>query len=276
MFTPTFALQLTAAERAELDAMTRATRIPAGLARRARLILALAAGTPYDTITGALGFAPSSISRWKRRFHRARVMGLRDAPRGGRPDRLSPAREAKIIAATQRPPPAPYTHWSVRRLARRLGVSPATVHRVWQRAGLKPHRFGRYVASPDPDFEQKAADIIGLYLQPPAHAAVFCVDEKTAIQALDRRDPVLPLSPGRAERHGFEYVRHGALVVCRARRGNGAGGGPHRAAPHQQRVPGVPRPARRDPAPVPRHSSHRRQLLGAQDQGGRGLARGPP
>src|SRR5213083_1495980 len=196
MFTPTFALQLTAAERAELDAMTRATRIPAGLARRARLILALAAGTPYDTITGALGFAPSSISRWKRRFHRARVMGLRDAPRGGRPDRLSPAREAKIIAATQRPPPAPYTHWSVRRLARRLGVSPATVHRVWQRAGLKPHRFGRYVASPDPDFEQKAADIIGLYLQPPAHAAVFCVDEKTAIQALDRRDPVLPRSPG--------------------------------------------------------------------------------
>src|SRR5438094_5542903 len=216
MFTPTFALQLTAAERAELDAMTRATRIPAGLARRARLILALAAGTPYDTITGALGFAPSSVSRWKRRFHRARVMGLRDAPRGGRPDRLSPAREAKIIAATQRPPPAPYTHWSVRRLARRLGVSPATVHRVWQRAGLKPHRFGRYVASPDPDFEQKAADIIGLYLQPPAHAAVFCVDEKTAIQALDRKDPILPLSPGRAERHGFEYFRHGTLSLYAA------------------------------------------------------------
>src|SRR5881628_546662 len=152
MFTPTFALQLTAAERAELDAMTRATRIPAGLARRARLILALAAGTPYDTITGALGFAPSSVSRWKRRFHRARVMGLRDAPRGGRPDRLSPAREAKIIAATQQPPPAP----------------------------------------------------------------VFCVAEKTAIQALDRRDPVLPLSPGRAERHGFEYVRHGALSLYAA------------------------------------------------------------
>src|SRR5713101_2821477 len=180
MFTPTFALQLAAVERAELEAMTRATRIPVG------------------------------------RSHRARVMGLRDAPRSGRPDRLSPAREAKIIAATQRPPPPPYTHWSVRRLAQRLGVSPATVHRVWQRAGLKPHRLERYVASPDPDFEQKAADIIGLYLQPPAHAAVFCVDEKTAIQALDRRDPVLPLSPGRAERHGFEYVRHGALSLYAA------------------------------------------------------------
>ncbi len=91
MFTPTFALQLAAVERAELEAMTRATRIPVGLARRARLILALADGTAYETITTQLGFAPSSISRWKRRFHRARVMGLRDAPRSGRPDRLSPA-----------------------------------------------------------------------------------------------------------------------------------------------------------------------------------------
>src|SRR3972149_6732999 len=216
MFTATFALRLAEAERAELEAMTRATRIPVGLARRARLILALADGTAYETITTQLGFAPSSISRWKRRFHRARIMGLRDAPRSGRPDRLSPVREAKIIAATQRPPPPPYTHWSVRRLAQRLGVSPATVHRVWQRAGLRPHRLERYVASPDPDFEQKAADIIGLYLQPPAHAAVFCVDEKTAIQALDRRDPELPLSPGRAERHGFEYFRHGTLSLYAA------------------------------------------------------------
>ncbi len=138
MFLPSFALRLTAGERAELDAMTRATRIPAGLARRARLILALAAGTAYETITAQLGFAPSSISRWKQRFHRARVMGLRDAPRAGRPDRLAPALEVKIIAVTQQPPPTPYTHWSVRRLARRLGVSRATVHRVWQRAGLKP------------------------------------------------------------------------------------------------------------------------------------------
>ena len=91
-----------------------------------------------------------------------------------------------------------------------------TVHRIWQRAGLQPHRLERYVASPDPDFERKAADVIGLYLNPPAHAVVFCVDEKTAIQALDRRDPVLPLSPGRAERHGFGYVRHGTLSLYAA------------------------------------------------------------
>jgi transposase len=129
---------------------------------------------------------------------------------------FSPAREARIIALTRQPPPAPLTHWSVRRLARRVGVSPATVHRVWQRAGLQPHRLERYVASPDPDFERKAADIIGWYLNPPAHAAIFCVDEKTTIQALDRREPVLPLSPGRAERHGFEYVRHGTLSLYAA------------------------------------------------------------
>jgi transposase len=216
MFTPSFALRLTADERSELEAMTRATRLPAGLARRAQLILALAEGVAYEAITARWGFAPSSISRWKHRFQRARVMGLRDAPRPGRPDRLRPEREAKIIAATQQSPPKPYTHWSVRRLAQRIGVSPATVHRVWQRAGLQPHRLERYTASPDPDFERKAADIIGLYLDPPAHAAVFCVDEKTAIQALDRRDPILPLSPGRAERHGFEYVRHGALSLYAA------------------------------------------------------------
>jgi hypothetical protein len=90
------------------------------------------------------------------------------------------------------------------------------VHRVWKEAGLKPHRLERYLASDDPEFESKAADIIGLYLRPPQHAAVFCVDEKTAIQALDRLDPVLPLSPGRAERHGFEYYRHGTLSLYAA------------------------------------------------------------
>src|SRR5476651_1899090 len=90
------------------------------------------------------------------------------------------------------------------------------VARVWRRAGLKPHRLERYMASDDPDFERKAADVIGLYVNPPQHAAVFCVDEKTAIQALDRLDPVLPLSPGRAERHGFEYYRHGTLSLYAA------------------------------------------------------------
>ena len=129
---------------------------------------------------------------------------------------ITPALEAKILALTQKRPPAPLTHWTSRQVGARLQVSHMTVHRVWQRAGLQPHRLEHYVASTDPDFEQKAADVIGLYLNPPEHAIVFCIDEKTSIQALDRRDPVLPLSPGRAERHGFEYIRRGALSLYAA------------------------------------------------------------
>src|SRR6266536_244844 len=209
-------LVLAAPVRAELEAITRSTRTPAGLVQRARLILALAEGASYTELTARWGVAATSISRWKHRFTARGIVGLQDAPRSGRPDRLAPALEARILALTQQAPPPPLTQWSVRRMAARVGVSPATVQRVWARAGLQPHRLERYVTSPDPDFERKAADILGLYLRPPAHAAVFCVDEKTAIQALDRLDPVLPLSPGRAERHGFEYLRHGTLSLYAA------------------------------------------------------------
>ena len=209
-------LALAAPVRAELEAMTRSTRTPAGLVQRARLIVALADGATYTDLIERWGVAATSISRWKQRFAARGIAGLTDAPRSGRPDRLAPAVEARILALTQQAPPAPLTHWSVRRMAGRVGVSPATVQRVWARAGLQPHRLERYVTSPDPDFERKAAAILGLYLRPPAHAAVFCVDEKTAIQALDRLDPVLPLSPGRAERHGFEYLRHGTLSLYAA------------------------------------------------------------
>jgi len=135
---------------------------------------------------------------------------------GQPPSVLTPALHARILAATRKKPADGSTHWSCRKLAAHLGVSKDVVHRVWKEVGLKPHRIERYLASDDPDFESKAADMIGLYLNPPQHAAVFCVDEKTAIQALDRLDLVLPLSPGRAERHGFEYYRHGTLSLYAA------------------------------------------------------------
>ena len=136
---------------------------------------------------------------------------------------LTAALEARILAKTQQRPPDGSTHWSTRKLARLLKIHHNHVQTAWTRAGLQPHRFERYMRSDDPDFEPKAADVIGLYLQPPQHAAVFAADEKTAIQALDRLDPVLPLSPGRAERHGFEYYRHGTLSLFAAEYEEGRG-----------------------------------------------------
>ena len=143
-----------------------------------------------------------------------RVVG--PPPRVEADDCARPQMEARILNWTRKPPPSGATHWSTRSLAKHLHVPHTLVQRVWQRAGLQPHRLERYMRSNDPAFESKAADIIGLYLNPPQHAAVFCVDEKTAIQALDRLDPVLPMSPGRAERHGFEYYRHGTLSLYAA------------------------------------------------------------
>src|SRR5207245_8131341 len=124
--------------------------------------------------------------------------------------------EARVLEKTRQAPPDGSTHWSTRKLGRVLKIHHNLVRKAWERAGLQPHRFERYMQSDDPDFEPKAADVIGLYVNPPDHAAVFAVDEKTAIQALDRLDPVLPLSPGRAERHGFEYYRHGTLSLYAA------------------------------------------------------------
>jgi transposase len=208
---------LTAAERDALERLARAGRGRADLARRARIILQLAAGASYLEIVRGLGESSRTVAKWKRRFLEARVEGLAGRYRGNSPTVLTPQLEARILAWTRKPPPDGSTHWSTRKLAKALKLSSHTfVQRAWRRAGLQPHRLERYMRSTDPDFEAKAADVIGLYLDPPQHAAVFCVDEKTAIQALDRLQPVLPLAPGRAERHGFEYYRHGTLSLYAA------------------------------------------------------------
>ena len=207
---------MTPSERTELRDRLRSRTLPAEDVRRARLILLLAQGKSYFAIRQVLGCNPNYISRWKGRFEAERLAGLYSHHPGRAVEKRTPALEARILEWTRRPAPDGSTHWSSRKLAQHLGISHMMVARVWQRAGLKPHRIERYMASDDPDFETKAADIIGLYVKPPQHAAVFCVDEKTAIQALDRLDPVLPLSPGRLERHGFEYYRHGTLSLYAA------------------------------------------------------------
>jgi transposase len=203
-------------QQLELSRIAQSRSLPAGYVFRARLILMLAEGASFTTIKQRLGTTAPTIIRWKHRFIAAGLDGLDTSHPGQPASVLTPKLRARILSATCRQPKDGSTHWSCRKLAAALGVSKDAVHRVWKEAGLKPHRLERYMVSDDPEFETKAADIIGLYLNPPQHAAVFCVDEKTAIQALDRLDPVLPLSPGRVERHGFEYYRHGTLSLYAA------------------------------------------------------------
>ncbi|MBX3324585.1 MAG: IS630 family transposase [Nitrospira sp.] len=207
---------LTKRERMELTRQARSRTGRAETARRARVILLLAKGATWETVCQAVGCSRGFVANWRQRFTAERLAGLYSRHRGQAPLPHTPQTEARILKATRRAPADGSTHWSTRKLATQLGVSHMRVARVWAKHGIKPHRLERYMASNDPEFERKAADIIGLYLNPPQHAAVFCVDEKTAIQALDRKDPVLPLSPGRAERHGFEYDRHGTLSLYAA------------------------------------------------------------
>jgi transposase len=209
-------IELSGEEREDLTRWSRSRTLPAGDVFKANLILALADGKSYSTVEAELKTSRPTIARWKARFEEKRVEGLEGQYKGSRARKAKPAMQARVFKKTQQKPDDGSTQWSCRKMAAALGLSAATVYRIWSKTGLKPHRLDRYMASNDPVFEEKAAEIIGLYMEPPQHAAVFCVDEKTAIQALDRLDPVLPLSPGRAEKHGFEYYRHGTLSLYAA------------------------------------------------------------
>jgi transposase len=211
-------MKLTRSERMELQRQANVRNGRADSARHARLILLLADDYTWAEIREKLDCSDSYISRWSKRFAADRLSGLFARHAGRERYKVTDQIEARVLArTTERKPADGSTHWSSRKLASELGdISHMTVTRIWAKHGIKPHRLEGYIASNDPEFETKAADIIGLYLNPPQHAAVFSVDEKTAIQALDRKDPVLPLSPGRAERHGFEYFRHGTLSLYAA------------------------------------------------------------
>jgi transposase len=204
-------------ERRRLQRLAKSRSARSEDSRRARIVLALASGASLRRLSAQEQCSVNTVRLWRERFVTERLSGLFSRHRGRQPGAGSEKLAARIINWTlHRKPPNGATQWSTRRLAKALGTNQARVARVWARARLQPHRLRHYMASNDPDFETKAAAIIGLYLKPPVNAAVFCVDEKSAIQALDRLDPVLPLSPGRAERHGFEYFRHGTLSLYAA------------------------------------------------------------
>lgn|SRR5574341_2000858 len=214
---------LAATERAALDRLARASRARAGLSRRARAVVLMADGLPGVEVAGRTGYTPVQISRLRRRFATERVGGLHDRARPGRPHTVSPRKIAQVVALTLKGPPAGLTHWTTRDLARRAGVSYAMVHRIWRAHGLQPHRVETFKVITDPAAEEKIRDIVALYLDPPANAAVLCLDEKTQIQALNRTQPLLPLRPGLPARQTHDYHRNGvtslfaALEVARGR-----------------------------------------------------------
>ncbi len=211
-------LDVSPADVSELDARVRAKSAPARVVERARIVLLASHGVPAAAIAERVGCSRPTVLMWRDRYAKAGLAGLEDEPRSGRPRRLPPRLEERIIAATLAGPPKSMgvTHWSSRLLARRLKVSHVTITRVWRAYGLKPHRTQTFKFSTDPDLEWKIEDVVGLYLNPPEGAVVLCVDEKSQMQALERTQPILPLRPGLPERATHDYVRHGTATLFAA------------------------------------------------------------
>ena len=210
------ALALSEAERAELEGWSRRRRTAQGLASRARIVLRAAEGLSNTAIADELGIAKHTTGKWRERFARDRLDGLRDGPRSGAPRTVTDERVAGLLVRTLETTPENATHWSTRSMAAACGLSPATVQRVWRAFGLKPHRTEGFQLSADPEFAEKVRDIVGLYLSPPDRALVLCVDEKTEMQALERTQPVPPMRPGQPERRTSGYARHGTSSLFAA------------------------------------------------------------
>jgi transposase len=210
-------IQLSAEERQALVRYSRGRSTPARVVLRAKIVLAAAAGEENQAIALQLKCTRRTVGTWRNRFARDRLAGIeRDAARPGRPSPTRDATTRDIIAATTQRKPEAATHWSTRSLAAELNISHSTVHRVWKAQGLKPHLVKTFKVSNDPHFAEKVVDIVGLYLDPPEHAIVLCVDEKTQIQALDRTQKSLPIYPGRLGTMTHDYKRNGTTTLFAA------------------------------------------------------------
>jgi transposase len=213
---PKVALILTEDERRRLDSLAHRSRSAPHVARRARIILACADGADSKVVARRLHVTPATVGKWRGRFVRQRLDGLYDEPRPGAARTITDDQVEQVIIRTLETTPRGATHWSTRDMARAVGLSRMAIHRIWQTFGLQPHRSETFKLSNDPLLIEKIRDIVGLYLNPPAHAAVFCVDEKPQIQALDRTQPLLPLQPGQVERRTHDYKRHGTTTLFAA------------------------------------------------------------
>jgi len=210
-----WAVEVSARDRAQLEAWLRTQTIAHALAVRAQIVLGSAAGESIRALGERLKVTQRTVCLWRRRYASQGLDGLRNRPRAGRPRRITSAKEQAVVSATLRQPKNA-THWSARRLAKEVGLSKATVHRIWQKYGLQPHRVETFKFSRDPQFDRKLADIVGLYLDPPERALVLCVDEKSQIQALNRTQRALPMWPGLPARMTYDYTRHGTTSLFAA------------------------------------------------------------
>jgi transposase len=219
-----WAVEVNQRDRLQLEGWLRTQSTPRALAMRASIVLGSAAGESIRALAQRLKVTERTVCLWRRRYANQGLDGLRNQKRSGRPRRITSAKELAVVSATLRKPTAA-THWSTRRLAKEVRLSRATVHRIWQKYGLQPHRVETFKFSSDPEFDSKLADSVGLYLDPPERALVLCVDEKSQIQALNRTQRALPMWPGLPARMTHDYTRHGttslfaALEVASGKRG---------------------------------------------------------
>ncbi len=204
-------------ERQQLERFARGRSTPARLVQRSQIVLLAAAGKENREIAAELGIARHTVGRWRSRYAQTGLPGIeKDSPRSGRLPTLSEAVIQEVIRKTTQETPSGATHWSTRSMARAMGLSASTIRRIWRRHGLKPHRVRTFKLSNDPRFVEKLEDVIGLYLNPPEHALVLCVDEKSQIQALDRTQPGLPIKKGRCGTMTHDYKRNGTTTLFAA------------------------------------------------------------
>ena len=213
---PKQALMVTEEEQERLQSLAHRARSQPLLARRARMILACAEGLDNQTVARKVRVSPGVVGKWRARFLKARLEGLSDEPRPGAPRKISDSEVEQVVIQTLESTPRGETDWSTRGLAKATGLSRMTISRIWRAFGLQPHRTDSFKLSPDPLLIEKVRDIVGLYMNPPDHALVFCVDEKSQIQALDRTQPLLPLQPGQVERGTHDYKRNGTTSLFAA------------------------------------------------------------
>jgi putative transposase len=202
--------------KTQLLSLATSRSLPHGLVQRARIILSCAEGEANSAIAERMGLSKATVGKWRKRYHEQGIEGLHDELRSGRPRTHDDERVAEVINTALQTQPADGSHWSVRSLAEQTGVSKSTVQRWFELFGLQPHRHCHFKLSNDPFFIEKVRDIVGLYLNPPDHAVVLCVDEKTQVQALNRTQPMLPMGLGYVEGVTHDYVRHGTTTLFAA------------------------------------------------------------